>query len=183
MREEILAKICLCGDPAVGKTSLIRKYVTNVYGDEYISTLGTKVTKKKISVEYPEVDLQLGIKFTIWDIMGQKEFRQILTTSYFYGAKGVLTVFDRTRKETFKGLDDWISAVQKVAGDVPIVILGNKTDLKDSIQVKDSELEDYANKLNSVHFLTSAKTGLNVESAFLKLGELIGKPRTLGFRK
>ena len=95
-----------------------------MYGDEYISTLGTKVTKKKISVEYPEVDLQLGIKFTIWDIMGQKEFRQILTTSYFYGAKGVLTVFDRTRKETFKGLEDWISAIKKVAGDVPIVILG-----------------------------------------------------------
>src|SRR5437867_6419003 len=83
-------KVCLVGEAAVGKTSLIRRFVLENFDDKYIQTLGTKVSKKELTSRSPDGSGELKIDMTIWDIMGQKGFRKLLKEAYFYGAPGSL---------------------------------------------------------------------------------------------
>ena len=78
--------------------------------------------------------------------MGQKGFRELLQQAYFYGAQGVIAVCDSTRQETFNELDHWIESTYDVAGRIPVVVLGNKADLSDQIQVSEEDLQDYASQ-------------------------------------
>ena len=91
-------KICLVGEAAVGKTSLIRRFVLDDFDDKYIQTLGTKVSKKELTLPSSVGDSELKVDMTIWDIMGQKGFRELLKEAYFYGAKGIIAVCDVDRK-------------------------------------------------------------------------------------
>lgn len=166
-------KICLVGDVGVGKTSLIRRYVLDVFDDKYIATIGTKVTKKEIQVKDPKTGAPTDLILLVWDIMGQPSFREVLREAYFYGAQGALAVCDVTGKESLGELRYWIKAMTATTGDVPIVFLGNKCDLKDEARVTHEELEVFAKKHDSPAFLTSAKTGYNVEVAFNTLVERI----------
>src|SRR2546430_10752896 len=93
-------KVCLIGEAAVGKTSLIRRFVLDNFDDKYIQTLGTKVSKKELASPSPDGTGDLKIDMTIWDIMGQKGFRELLKEAYFYGARGIIAVCDVTRRET-----------------------------------------------------------------------------------
>src|SRR3989442_6262446 len=88
-------KVCLVGEAAVGKTSLIRRFVLENFDDKYIQTLGTKVSKKELTSSSPDGSGELKIDMTIWDIMGQKGFRELLKEAYFYGARGILALCDR----------------------------------------------------------------------------------------
>jgi len=166
-------KICLIGDVGVGKTSLIRRYVLDVFDDKYIATIGTKVTKKEIQVKDPRTGAPIDLILLIWDIMGQPSFREVLREAYFYGAQGAIAVCDVTGKESLGELRYWIKAMTATTGEVPIVFLGNKCDLKDEARVTLEELEVFAKKHDSSAFFTSAKTGYNVESAFGTLVERI----------
>lgn len=170
-------KVCLVGEAAVGKTSLIRRFVLDNFDDKYIQTLGTKVSKKEMSA--PDVDGsgEMRIDMTIWDIMGQKGFRELLKEAYFYGAKGILAVCDSTRKKTLEDLDDWIEGVYSVTGKIPIEFLANKVDLTDQLQVTEDDMVQAAKAYDSPFHFTSAKTGINVELAFQSLGERIAKER------
>lgn len=170
-------KICMVGEGAVGKTSLIRRFVLNSFDDKYLQTLGTKVSKKEIIVDYPEKGLELQVDMTIWDIMGQKGFRELLKEAYFYGAKGIIAVCDITRKDTLSELDDWIEGVYSVTGRVPIEFLANKADLRESTAIADTDLEQASKAYDSRFFFTSAKTGENVEKAFKELAERIARDR------
>jgi len=170
-------KVCLVGEAAVGKTSLIRRFVLDDFDDKYIQTLGTKVSKKELVVVNPEGPGELKIDMTIWDIMGQKGFRELLKEAYFYGAKGILAVCDVTRKRTLEDLDDWIEGVYSVTGRIPIEFLANKTDLKDSQEVHEDGMVQAARAYDSPFHFTSAKTGVNVELAFQSLAERIAKDR------
>jgi len=170
-------KICMVGEGAVGKTSLIRRFVLNSFDDKYLQTLGTKVSKKEIIVDYPEKGLELQVDMTIWDIMGQKGFRELLKEAYFYGAKGIIAVCDVTRKDTLSELDDWIEGVYSVTGKVPIEFLANKTDLNESMSIAENDLEQASKAYDSRFFFTSAKTGENVEKAFKELAERIARDR------
>jgi small GTP-binding protein len=160
-------KICLVGDSSVGKTSLIRRYVHDEFDDRYISTLGAKVTKKEMTINSEVGNIE--ITMTVWDIMGERDFTDLLKESFFMGAGGILAVCDLTRGETFEGLEDWIVAVRSVTGDVPMTFVGNKLDLKDDHAYGDEKLSDFAKNYHSSHFLTSAKTGDNVDQVFLDL--------------
>jgi small GTP-binding protein len=163
-------KICLIGDPAVGKTSLIRKYVTDVFDDKYIGTLGTKVTKKRVLIEQPEINYDLTL--AIWDILGQKEFQRIQNMAY-RGAKGVFLVCDLTRKETLDNLMEWRNAIEKITNEIPIIILANKCDI-DNQAFGEQEIQSMSKNLKDAPFiLTSAKTGNNVDEAFNKMGEFV----------
>jgi small GTP-binding protein len=159
-------KICLVGDVGVGKTSLVRRYVLDQFDDKYIATIGTKVTKKTITLKNPRTDESEKVIFLIWDIMGQPSFREILREAYFYGAQGALCVCDVTSRDSFNELRYWIKAMSATTGPVPTAILGNKCDLKEKVDVSLGDLKTFADKLDSPAMLTSAKTGENVEKAF-----------------
>jgi len=166
-------KVCFIGDAGVGKTSLIKRFVLDVFDDRYIATIGTKVTKKIVDVQGPAG--QAKVMMLIWDIMGQKGFRELLREAYFFGAHGAIAVCDMTNRETVEELRYWIKALTDVAGDVPIVFAGNKADLENERVVKEDDLKDLAGKYKAQAFVTSAKTGQNVEAAFKALALAISE--------
>ena len=167
------SKICLIGEKAVGKTSLIRRYVLDMFDDQYLTTIGTKVTKKEARIFLPEQDLLVDVDMTIWDIMGEKGFRELLKDAYFYGANGILAVADQTRRKTLDDLDDWIDGVEQVVGKVPLLIAVNKCDLASSAQFGERDVEQVARAFDCPFLLTSAKSGTNVEEAFRRIGQMV----------
>src|SRR5881409_635974 len=163
-QKRLKSKVCLVGDKAVGKTSLIRRYTINMFDEGYLTTIGTHVTKKEARILLPEYDLLVDIDMMVWDIMGEKGFRELLKDAYFYGANGILAVADLTRRRTLDNLDDWIDGVEDVVGKVPILIAVNKSDLA-----------AFAKAYHAEFFMTSAKTGERVEDAFRRLGVLVAE--------
>jgi len=161
---ETIAKVILLGDPAVGKTSLVRRFVDGTFDEKYLTTIGTTVSKKLVKVN------STNMKLIIWDIFGQMT-SQNFHWLYFKGAKAFLLVCDLTREDTIKNLSRWIDSFYKVVGDAPGIIITNKADLVPS---KNNQLVlDMTKKFTLPYVITSAKTGENVEKAFEKVGELI----------
>jgi small GTP-binding protein len=163
-------KICLVGEGAVGKTSLIKRFVFEAFDGKYVTTLGTKITKKEVTINHPVKGQEYNVTMLIWDIMGQKGFRELLQEAYFYGAQGIIAVCDITNKETMAELDGWIDSAFNVTGKIPIVFLANKADLKEKAQFTIEEFKEFASKYErSAAFTSSAKTGENVEESFKAL--------------
>jgi small GTP-binding protein len=169
--KKIVKKICILGDPFVGKTSLIRKFVYDVFDDKYISTIGTKVTTKQILLDCNGKKIE--ITFLIWDILGQRE-HQSLHSAHYKGASGALVVCDITRRETLDNIKNWVDALHNVVGKTPVLILANKNDLEEKA-FSSADLKKISLQYNADFFLTSAKTGENVENAFLTLGRILVK--------
>lgn len=170
--EEIKTKVCLVGDNNVGKTSLIRRFVLDTFDDKYTSTIGTKVTKKEVTVK-KDNGREINLSMLIWDIMGQKGFRELLRESYFYGAEAALCVCDVTNKESLEELKYWIKSMESITGHIPMVFIGNKSDLTEQATVTRQDMEKIATSYGSPAVLTSAKTGDNVESAFMRLASML----------
>ena len=163
------SKVLLLGDGAVGKTSLIKRFVVDQFGDDYITTIGTKVTKKELTIT--DGGTTHLVALTIWDVLGQQGYSAV-QTSAFQGARGVLLIYDVTRSETRESLERyWIPRVREVIGSVASIVAGNKVDLADDRAAAQEDLEHLAGKYAMPHFLTSAKTGEKVEEAFTKLGK------------
>jgi len=169
--KNVSSKICFVGDGGVGKTSLICRFVHDLFDDKYLATIGTKVSRKEIVLDYPDKNLRFKMDAMIWDIMGQKAFRGMLQGSYFHGAKGILGVCSLTDLDSLKNLNDWIESVKAVVGEIPIVLLANKNDLKNEVQFDDGYLKEMANSLNATYLYTSAKTGENVGQAFSNIAK------------
>ena len=144
------AKIVLLGDGAVGKTSLVRRYVEQRFDDSYITTIGTNVKKKRIE----EYDLDL----IIWDLHGQRRETELQSKNYS-GADGALVVFDLTRKETFEHLDSWLDDLHSVVEGIPLVFAGNKKDLIEDFQkavgkkLKKSDKENFHRYMVESHYI------------------------------
>src|SRR3989475_9232261 len=130
-------------------------------------------TTKDARFPLPQYDLLVVIDMTIWDIMGEKGFRELLKDAYFYGANGILAVADMTRRRTLDDLDDWIDGVEEVVGKVPITLAVNKMDLTSSAQFGERDVAQIAKAYDSEFVLTSAKNGDNVEEAFRRLAALV----------
>lgn len=170
--EQYKFKLCLVGEHAVGKTCLIRKYVFNEFSDGYITTIGTKITKKNILVKHPDTKEDVDINLMIWDIMGQKGFRKLLQDAYFFGAQGIIAVCDNTRETTLNDLEGWIDGIHKITQEIPTVFMGNKCDLIDLQQIGLTEIKSFSSGYESPGaYLTSAKTGYHVDLAFDILSE------------
>jgi small GTP-binding protein len=162
MPEKFLKKVCLLGDGAVGKTSLVRRFVSDQFEDKYILTVGTKVVKRDIKVNLS--GSEAAVTLMIWDILGQR-MHDSLHAAYYSGASGALIVCDITRRETFDHVPEWIEAFRKSSPNSCVLLLANKSDLPSWAATKD-ELEAMARKYDANGYLTSAKTGQKVEQAF-----------------
>ncbi|MFX1468126.1 MAG: GTP-binding protein [Promethearchaeota archaeon] len=158
----------IIGPGAVGKTSLIYRFVENKFSFRYKMTIGADFLSKVIQ-SYPHSDTT--VKLQIWDIGGQDRYK-FLRSSFFDGANGALIVFDLSRGHTFEELDDWLSDLREYAREkVPFILIGNKVDLinkRDEIHGRESA-EVFAKKENTYYIETLAKTGEEVEEAFLSL--------------
>jgi small GTP-binding protein len=175
--ENVQKKIILLGDGAVGKTSLIRRFVVDKYDDKYILTIGTKVTAKSMQIGFDKKIYDLNLQ--IWDILGQKGFTKLHSSS-FKGTDGVILVADLTRKETLISLARyWIPKVQNLVGNVPIIILANKSDLTDRAEFNEEILRSFASLFNASFYFTSAKMGENVHQAFYDIGRQILETRDM----
>ncbi len=169
--DRIKRKVLLLGDGAVGKTSLIRRFVVDKFSDDYITTIGTKVTKKDLEIESPGRVTE--ITFMIWDVLGQKGYKNIQESS-FQGAKGALLVYDVSRRDTLRSIEEyWIPHLIEVTKPIPLVLVGNKVDLvKDRATARD-QLEEAMEELRVNGFLSSAKTGESIEASFACLAKAV----------
>jgi small GTP-binding protein len=173
MYEELhmMKKMCVIGEAAVGKTSLIRRFVYDRFSDRYIATIGTKTSGKEIQIFSDKKEVHL--KLQIWDLIGLRSFGKVQKKAY-KGANGAFFILDKTRKNTWLSFNSWLLSLYQVAGEIPVIILVNKTDLL--CEFENSEIEDYFKQYGFQCIFTSAKTGHGVNNAFYSLGELMIKP-------
>ncbi|MHA2053807.1 MAG: Rab family GTPase [Candidatus Hodarchaeales archaeon] len=183
VRKSHTLKVILVGDGAVGKTSIRRQYLGEGFRNDYQMTIGADLAKKESPVLYSG---GRQIKYIIWDLAGQQRFEKV-RTAYYTSAMGALAVFDTTRIESFQNIVAWMNEFWKNNGQgpVPLIILGNKVDLRGEVStsVSDAKAQRFANMLSQVaekhrgfkiyYLPTSAKTGLNIDLAFELLGESI----------
>ncbi len=167
-------KVVVIGDPAVGKTSLIKRFVQDVFDDRYLNTIGAKVMKKELGVNKPDTGELFDLKLILWDIAGQETFENV-KKAYYRGASGAIVVCDMTRKETMGDMHRWIENLFDVSGVIPMVIICNKCDLAEEVQFNKGHVSDDFAPYGAPVFETSAKTGDNVEMVFHELGKLISK--------
>jgi small GTP-binding protein len=165
-------KICLVGEEAVGKTSLIHRFVSGAFDESYIRTLGAVVSKKTVSLGSLS-GRPVNVDMMILDIMGKRTFLQLFKEAYFHGAKGILAVFDVTRKASLHDLTKWIDGVRDSVGPIPVYTLGNKIDLVERRETPEQEATDVLRSYECPILYTSAKTGINVEQAFQSLAKTI----------
>ena len=157
----ISKKVCMLGGFAVGKTSLVSRFVRSLFSDKYLTTVGVKIDKKTVSVPGHDVDLVL------WDIYGEDDFQK-MRASYLKGANGYLLVVDGTRRATVDVARDLHRLAVDTAGRVPFLVLVNKADLQDAWEI-DSEALNALGRDGWTVVKTSAKTGEGVEEAFTRL--------------
>ena len=172
--ERVKLKVCLVGERGVGKTSLVRRYVLDVFSDKYAQTLGTKVSKKEVDIFVPQADLRVHALIQVWDIMGEWGFRELLRAAYFHGCQGILAVCDVTTETTLPMLDSWLTGAAEIEAGVPTHLLLNKADLEPAI--REREVRDFAQPRDIPYLYTSAKRGDNVTRAFEDLARRITEP-------
>lgn len=163
-RNIVQKKICMLGTFAVGKTSLVRRFVQSIYSDKYHTTVGVKIDKKLI-----DMDETRKMMMMLWDVEGAEQAHE-LRKSYLRGASGYLLVADGTRKETLYRALEIQARAEETLGLVPYIFLINKSDLLDDWEIEERELEALVEK--GWHIIrSSAKSGVGVEEAFLTLAK------------
>ena len=174
---QISAKVCLLGEFAVGKTSLVRRFVYDAFDDRYISTIGVKVSRKTVIV--PHEGGPIDVSLILWDLAGSEEFSR-LRASYFRGAAGAVLVCDVTRLETLEGLLSYARDLAQIRPEACFLLAGNKCDLVDEQQVTLADLEGAAAAIEGEMgcgsvpcYLTSALTGREVETLFRRLADQV----------
>ena len=172
MTAEYTFKCIVIGPAAVGKSSLVRRFVDNQFEFSYKFTIGVDFLAKTVEYEKDRY-----AKLSIWDVGGQERFK-ILRRSFYEGTHGALLVFDLSRGNTFHKMKDWLIDLRSIIeGKIPIVILGNKADLLTEIGevLNRNESKQFAEAEDSIYIETSAKTGDNVERAFVELTQRMRK--------
>ena len=170
-------KVVFCGQPGVGKTSLLSRYVDSNFSEDYHQTIGANFLIKEIDLskiltklqfQNPELEndiFEKGFKLYFWDLGGQKD-KLFANEYYFIQALGAMVIFDISNKESFDNLEFWISKLKELSGDVPFVILGNKVDKSEAREVSEEEGKKFAANYGVEYIETSAKNDMNVNKAF-----------------
>jgi small GTP-binding protein len=157
----IQKKICLLGSFAVGKTSLIRRFVESIYSEAYHTTVGVKIDKRVVRHNDSDVTLVL------WDLYGEDEFQK-MRWSYLRGAAGYLLVADGTRRNTLEKAFQLEQRIREEIGEIPFIFVINKADLAQDWEL-DPAMESQLTARNWTILRSSAKTGENVDEAFSQL--------------
>jgi small GTP-binding protein len=158
-------KVCMLGAFAVGKTSLVRRFVSSIFSDSYLTTVGVKIDSKTVSVAGRNATLML------WDIQGEDPVSPA-PIQYMRGASGYILVADGTRPDTLETAMAIRDRIRARHGDLPFAVLLNKADLSEQWSLSDSDTAAVRSVCRGI-FLTSALTGRGVESAFRYLAEQI----------
>ncbi len=159
---EFVFKIVIIGDAAVGKTSLINRFVEDKFSEDYRATLGANIVRKDVNLDNARVRL------IMWDLAGQEKYR-VVRSMYFQGCQGALLVYDVTRYNTLESINNkWLKDYKKhVKKKGAYILIGNKTDLKDQIAIPTEKGKELATKIKASDFIeTSARLGENIEEAF-----------------
>ena len=174
-------KVILCGDPSVGKTSLLARYVEDNFNDDYHQTIGANFLIKEIDVtgvidkfrdsltlkqELIDDIKEKSLKLYLWDIGGQKH-TLFSNEYYFVQAVGAMVIFSLNQPSSFESVDFWISKLIELSGDIPYILIGNKTDLKR--EISEESVKKKVNELGVKYFETSAKLNQNVDHVFDQL--------------
>ncbi|MFX0037966.1 MAG: Rab family GTPase [Promethearchaeota archaeon] len=160
-------KICIVGDYAIGKTTLLHQYLERRFTPNVASTIGSNFFVKRIKIP----NAKNLITLQIWDLAGQEHFRWV-RQEFYKGAKGIVYVFDLTNKDTLVNLKNWKKEVENVIKDYSSVLVGNKLDLVNSgnLNIKKEDCDDLLQFLGAIaYFETSAKLGVGVEDFFFNL--------------
>jgi small GTP-binding protein len=158
-------KLIVVGDPMIGKTSLIQRYVKAQIPNNYLPTVGSSICKQPVKLNYNGT--LLDISLMIWDIAGQEKFN-LLHKAYFEGAKGAIIGFDLTNAESFANVRKWRESLAKNnLANIPVVLVGNKSDVAEKICIGQEQVEAMQKELNIPdYYWTSAKNGANVNEMF-----------------
>ena len=163
LKEEFKFKVVIVGDSSVGKTNLVKRFMNNTFLKDSKATVGVEFMSKTFNVN------KKIIKVELWDTAGQERYKAI-TAAYYKGAKGALIVYDVTNKISYDNVDKWCNELRiKGSKNISIVMIGNKTDLKDNIVVNSEMSKEKANLLQVPVMETSALDASNVKEAFYLL--------------
>ncbi|MHA1378875.1 MAG: Rab family GTPase [Candidatus Helarchaeota archaeon] len=168
-KQKKVFKIVVLGEAGVGKTSIVRRYCEGTFLEGYKTTIGSDFYAK-----YLQCSDGSPIILSIWDLAGESRFAFVME-NFMRGARGALLVFDLSRKRTFLKLADWLNILERGAGTIPMILIGNKSDLIDSRFVQADEAKSFAENNNIAYFETSAKENWNIDNIFLTMTNIILK--------
>ena len=170
-RSEMIYKIIVIGDPAVGKTSLLTNFCGDKFQYEYVPTVGVNITKEKVTVKN-DMGKDTNVSLMIWDVAGQPQF-YMLHRPYFNGADGMMLVYDVTRSSSFSNVNNWYStAVKYGLSRIPRILVGIKNSSKEERRIPLSQAKRLSKELNAPFFETSTFTRETTHDIFLKMAEL-----------
>ncbi len=158
---EYAYKLILGGEGGVGKTSMVHRFVEDSFQADYKSTIGTSIMKKECEFE----GLESRVRFVIWDLAGQAQFKRVRQT-YLGNAKAGILVYDVTRQDAFESIESWFKEIKSVSPNISLILVGNKIDLEEKRIIYTEKGEELSKKLNLSYIETSAKTGENINDAF-----------------
>ncbi|XP_061911582.1 ras-related protein Rab-5C-like isoform X1 [Entelurus aequoreus] len=162
-------KLVLLGESAVGKSSLVLRFVKGLFHEYQESTIGAAYQNKTVSLD------DVTVKFDIWDTAGQERYHS-LAPMYYRGAQAAIIVYDITNVETFARAQNWVKELQRQANSkIVMALAGNKADMADKRAVEHQEAQAYADKNGLLFMETSAKTGLYIDDLFMAIASKLPK--------
>ncbi|PIO75079.1 Ras family protein [Teladorsagia circumcincta] len=172
---DYLYKIILIGDSGVGKSNLLSRFARNMFSIESKSTIGVEFSTRTIVIDGKRIMAQ------IWDTAGQERFKTV-TTAYYRGAQGALIVYDITKPSSFDSCQQWLSDLREQSERVSVVLVGNKTDLRDTRKIPQDIAKKFADDNGLTFIETSALDSSNVEKAFTQVLTKIYRTGTANIR-
>jgi small GTP-binding protein len=171
-------KLPLLGEPAVGKTTLVRAFMGGRISDRYSPTLGVEIGRKTVIFDFE--DQPVEVRYQLWDLGGQVAFKTI-RSSYYKGSSGLVLVYDIGRHSTFMACEKWLAEAWNELGHLPMVLVGNKLDLRQEgkAEVTTEEGKEYAQSIEEgIKFPTpfieaSALRARNADKPFIELAKII----------
>jgi len=159
---DYIYKLSLIGDGGVGKTSMVQMYINGIFHEDYKATIGTFITKKECKFE----ELNTSVRFIIWDLAGQEQFKRIWP-DYLTDSTAGIIVFDITDRKSFENVKNWYDIITRVAlPNLILILAGNKVDLDPSRVVSTEEGQELAKELGIYYIETSAKTNKSIDNVF-----------------